>query len=357
MFTVEMLPAENGDCLWIEYGTRQDVYRILIDTGTTGAFPALEARIQLVPADKRRVDLFVVSHVDADHIGGAVRLLKSRQRLNLSFGDVWFNGYVHLVNAKDDLLGPVQGEELTAAIVGGRLPWNKAFNGDAVVVPTRGVLPEKDVSGMKLTLLSPWPQQLVKLQPVWESTVIAAGLTPGADAQPEEEEAEEEGDLLGEEALDVEALATEKFNADTAEPNGSSIAFLAEFGGKSVLFGADAHSPVLQQSVERLCGKKKLSVDVFKLPHHGSRANLSSDLLHKLSCRSFLVSTNGKRFRHPDQQAIARAIENGANALFTFNYKSEFNCAWDDSELRKKFHFRTRYPQTGAGGIAVTVSR
>ena len=33
MFTIEMLPAAHGDCLWIEYGSGQEVRRILIDGG------------------------------------------------------------------------------------------------------------------------------------------------------------------------------------------------------------------------------------------------------------------------------------------------------------------------------------
>lgn len=41
--------------------------------------------------------------------------------------------------------------------------------------------------------------------------------------------------------LNVEALARKPFIEDNAEPNGASIAFLAEFGGRRVLLGADAH--------------------------------------------------------------------------------------------------------------------
>ena len=41
MLRIEMLPAENGDCLWIEYGEENSPHRILIDGGTHGTYELL----------------------------------------------------------------------------------------------------------------------------------------------------------------------------------------------------------------------------------------------------------------------------------------------------------------------------
>jgi hypothetical protein len=46
MFTIEMLPAAHGDCLWIEYGSSRDTYRMLIDTGTMHSYVNLKRRIE-----------------------------------------------------------------------------------------------------------------------------------------------------------------------------------------------------------------------------------------------------------------------------------------------------------------------
>ena len=34
MFSIEMLPAQQGDALWIEYGSAAKPHRILVDGGT-----------------------------------------------------------------------------------------------------------------------------------------------------------------------------------------------------------------------------------------------------------------------------------------------------------------------------------
>jgi len=117
-----MLPAAQGDSLWIEYGQAAHPYRVLIDGGTAATYDWLRTRIRSLPSNQRRFELLVVTHVDADHIEGAVRLLND-PALDLEFGDIWFNGWDQL----SDMLGPLQGEFLSALIKTGELPWNRAF--------------------------------------------------------------------------------------------------------------------------------------------------------------------------------------------------------------------------------------
>src|SRR4029453_16350663 len=130
MFTITMLPAAQGDCLWIEYGDERHPCRVLIDTGPPNCHDALRARIDALPEDQRQFELFIVSHIDNDHIGGAPPLLENRPR-GVVFGDVWFNGYRHLLPedepVPEDELGVPEAQELTMALVDGKVPWNAAF--------------------------------------------------------------------------------------------------------------------------------------------------------------------------------------------------------------------------------------
>lgn len=347
MLRIEVLPAEYGDALWIEYGSKSSPRRILVDCGTPSVFQsALVERIRAVPEGKRRFELFVVTHIDADHIGGAVKLLRARKKLKVELKDVWFNGYKHL----NDLLGAEMGEELSTEIKKQSLPWNAAFGGSAVRVPEAGVLPAISLDGgMKLTLLSPYARQLEDLEPVWEKECKKAGLIPG---EPIESEGEDEADdILGAE-IDVLELAESDFQRDPSKANGSSIAFLLEYGKRRVLFGADAYAAVLLDSLARLPGAKPVKLDAFKIAHHGSRKNVSKELLHAVKCKNYLISTNGKKFSHPSKEAIARIIAYGRKPTLRFNYATKFNDVWDDQALKKEHKYATVYPKKT--GIALS---
>ena len=63
MLRCEMIPAGRGDCLWIEYGSPQDVHRVLIDGGPEGTYDRLRERIVALPAHQRRFDLVVCKGV------------------------------------------------------------------------------------------------------------------------------------------------------------------------------------------------------------------------------------------------------------------------------------------------------
>ena len=119
MLRIEMLPARNGDALWIEYGDAQSPRRVIIDGGTEGSFEdGLRARIAALPEDERNFELLVVTHVDSDHIAGVLELIRD-DALGAKFGDIWFNAWRHLPGVLEGL-GPVEGELLTQAIAGAR---------------------------------------------------------------------------------------------------------------------------------------------------------------------------------------------------------------------------------------------
>jgi len=117
MFAVEMLPGGHGDALVVEYGTKTDPHQLLIDAGTFHSWDGV--RKELMRRRRDRYEIFVITHVDEDHIGGAIALLDDpnlKQRIN----DVWFNGFVHC-RTGGNVLGPVNGEQLTTRIVEGGL--------------------------------------------------------------------------------------------------------------------------------------------------------------------------------------------------------------------------------------------
>jgi hypothetical protein len=350
--SIEVLPAERGDCLWIEcVRPEKPPWRLLIDGGMPSSWPRIRARIEQLTAPVV-FDLAVVSHIDSDHIGGMLPLFGPSD-LDLRFQDIWFNGLPQLPKAPTaSSRGVAQGEELMELLsqqhAGRRLPWNERFGRAAVM--TRGDGMFETIAfpgGPTLTLLSPTPRRLLLLGNVWETELQR--LQRG---EPEEEEA------VGPMPLDdLEALAAVETPRDKSVANGSGIAFLLEYAGRRCLFAADAFSSVLGQALTSLSNSRDgspVALDVFKLPHHGSKASVTANLLKVAPTEHYIVSTNGDRFHHPDDIALARVVT-GAQRPPTiwFNYACDAARRWSDPALQAKYRFATRQPEAGEPGIHI----
>ncbi|MBN9174161.1 MAG: hypothetical protein J0I70_08410 [Microbacterium sp.] len=321
MFTIEMLPAQRGDALWITYGRPGALHHLLIDGGPQESMaevvPALEARIAAIPGKADRVELLVVTHVDADHIQGIVSLLSDPARVPL-FRDVWFNGWKHL---QPEVLGGLDAERMTAPLLQHEDRWNAAFQGHAVVVPDDGPLPVIELAdGMRLTLLSPTHAALTALVPEWEAACKAAGVLPGEGA-PIVRKGWIRDEVLG--GFDPDLLAQSRFSADPSKPNGSGIAFVAEYDGKRALFLADCPPGPVLRALDRL-GPRPHRFDVVKVGHHGSRRNTDSAFAQAVQARTWLISTDGAVFGHPDPESLARIIVGQAKPpVLAFNYVTD----------------------------------
>lgn len=396
MFRIEMLPAAHGDCLWIEYGAGDHVHRILVDGGPAHTYPALRERILHLPADRRHFDLLVITHVDADHIEGIVRLLQDAPALGCRFDRIWFNGRDQLNQVPDPAgqpLGALQGEMLGVLIAdyeaaAGRPVWNVGLP-DRIAVIDRGAgtLPSCDLPGdCRLTLLSPDVDRLLDLKDHWADELRQAGISSG-DARALRRQLEESrnlrplGDVLGVEdepmagrfelpapddadlagdSADTlgggggEAGADAPFGGDASRANGSSIAVLLDYPGDDprvrMVLAGDAWPAVLEASVARLLPRAdaRLSVTGFKIPHHGSVANLSAALLDRLSCKHYLVSTSGAVFRHPHGRAVELLLSshNGrGKPRLHFNYLTQTTEKWSDSEDQEARGYEAFHPK------------
>ena len=359
-FRIEMLPALHGDALWIEYGEPDDLHRILIDGGPVTTYKALAQRLGLVPGNERFFELIVLTHVDGDHVEGLVRLFADKP-LPFTVDKVMFNGWRQMERAHG-LLGALQGEFLSALLVN-RVA--SAWDPDAEpwVVRKTGALPVLDLpGGMKLTLLSPDAAKLDAMAKTWKKAVVKAGIKPGdleaawAALAKRKKFLPKKG-LLGA-APDLDKLLQNQFKIDAAKANGSSIAFLAEYAGKSALLLGDAHPDVVAASIKRLLkarGQRRLKVGAVKVAHHGSKNNTNDELLALLDCPAYLISTNGAQFNHPDKACIARILKVGRPKSLVFNYHSEFTAPWIDRASQRKFGYEARVRKDSELTIPVTL--
>ncbi len=390
-----MLPAAHGDCMWLEYGSGREIHRILIDGGPAHAYPALRERILHLPAAERHFDLLVITHIDADHIEGIIRLLLDAEALNCRFERIWFNGRDQINAVPDpagEPLGGVQGEILGMLIADyeqrtATKVWNLGFDQAlAAIDRSKPALPVVELPGAcRLTLLSPDHERLLDLKDNWAREIKAARVPSGDVAKLRERLAASRslrplGDVLGaEDDLDSDASESDEadaeladtlgggsgepgadapFGGDTSRANGSSIALLLEYPASQpevrFLLTGDAWAPVLEASLDRLLAPgARLAVDGFKLAHHGSVANISEPLLARLQCANYLISTNGAIFKHPHARCVELLLKvhsGPGKPRLHFNYLVSSTEAWSVKADQTARGYRALHPK----GLSLT---
>ena len=342
MFQLTMFPAEDGDCLLLSWGEAPPYRHIVIDGGRKSAYNFLKPQLEKIRDAGEEVEVLVLTHIDADHIEGLLKLAND-ETLPVQPKEVWFNGFDQL--ARLPTMGPGQGDEYTAKLRTLKWPWNPITDGEAITIEA---LPDPfEIAGLRLQILSPNEEKLAALAARWAQWRS-------------EQAAKEERARLKTEAGDVEVMGRKPMPSplvigkliqptptDGEPPNGSSIAFIAEWNGRRMLLTGDAHPELLQAQIERIKGPEveRLPIDLFKVSHHGSIGNTTKGLVEAIDCRCFAISTSGSRHGHPDPEAIARLLHfspRGAKTL-VFTHRTPRTAPWDNRSLQDKYGYKCRY--------------
>jgi hypothetical protein len=327
---------------------------MLVDGGPPDTWPLLDQRLSRLATTGQAVDVAVVTHIDSDHIGGMVSLLGQEPARSM-IHDVWFNGEPQLPAAvRERARSVVQGEQVGAVVSGSGgqrpLPWNAAFAGAAIDVGDPGGFVAVTVpDGPAVTVLSPTTKRLTALGRRWRQALEDA-------TRPDDREL---GPDTPSPLADLAPLSEQPSGKDGSTPNGSSIALLIEHRGASVLLAGDAFGSVLAAGLTALAAQRgvpALAVDAVKVPHHGSRANVTAALVRAVPARHYLVSTNGDIFHHPDDEAIARIVVGAPpGATVWFNYRTPRTARWDDAGLRAMHGYTAQYPSDDTSGVVLTL--
>jgi hypothetical protein len=342
--------AADGDCILLQCRSENRSYKVLVDGGRGSTLSPLRSFFRDMAADDRRIDLFVVSHIDSDHIAGAISIAGDPE-LAPMVQEIWFNGPQHLFGDGNRALSIAEGDELIRLIGRNGWAWNKSFQGKAAMrrAEASTLLPA-GADGPSLRLLGPYPEALRELGSRWTGKLPTAADRPTAP-----------GVIAmggGDESLNVLTLAGQRYAADGSVVNATSIAFVLRYGGRSVAICADSHAETLERSIDEDF-QGKLNVDIATLPHHGSSANMSVALSGRLQAKHWIVSTDGGRgaAKKPNGSSIARILMSRRPSVghlnFVFNSDHAAAKLWDNEKARADFNYSVRYAAATDDRIAI----
>lgn len=361
--SITMMKASEGDCLFLEFNYEENTFSILIDTGPTTCWElSLKPFLDRLSNEGKQIDVLLITHFDADHLGGALHLFKSKDYSEI-IGQVWFNGFKqiipsasteatqedcqayrilrsmheHLLPAVDGPISVRQANSLAVLLARCSKPLNSFINGAAITSDTDSL---QVAPGFFIDFLLPDIHSLnrlgAKAQAETKRAVRGASL-----AHTEEADAAFEAVILDEKLLidNIEHISDtaldlnyiEKWAActqgkDPSITNISSIAICIRFYGYKLLFPGDAAGEDLVETLARWSQRNNepLYFDVIKLPHHGALQNCGK-LLDAVDGTYFLISTDGKRHGHPSKETLAKIVtRSGESTRFLiFNYEND----------------------------------
>ncbi|WML34386.1 MBL fold metallo-hydrolase [Clostridium sp. OS1-26] len=361
---VKSFPSSNGESFFIKL--QGDVTtNILIDCGYVSTTEFIIEELKEIKKNNQKLDLIILTHIDNDHINGARDVLKYLLEKKIDVGEVWYNDYLKIlegdyleedipkdaeefisslsqVEYKNDSTIPVK-EKIghnSAVCVAEYLTkdelynkWNKTFDRGSIYVGEDNLRTIK-INDVAVTVLGPRKSILDDIFKEWQDYLldyingevkvknikVAKAFEKYFVAIRSVCKKVEKSKC----SLDSISDMVEYCDYDTDIVNRSSIAVVIEFKGKRLLFLGDSSPIDMEEQMERYIKNNCNNFKLVKISHHGSKNNLSKEMIKMMNCEKYLVSTNGKKFKHPDVETISKIIFLGnSNKKIHFNYKPE----------------------------------
>lgn len=270
-------------------------FNLLIDGGSycrsTDAYKRPIYNVESMKDIARSIVLhgLVVSHVDDDHIGGIIHIIKEWKRLDCERNFfLIFNDYI------DHSISFSQGEVLINEIM--KLQEKENMNIQIVNTYSKRYISanrwiQKYLSTLPLQVLSIFQRKMLLEKK--NDYIYLTLLTPGK---------KEINALMQEWKKDkVRRGQGKRSSANGRIINDSSIAFLLEYGGRTVLFTGDSSIELIRSKLDEL-NKVIKHINSVNLCHHGAAENNGGilDFIKNYGCDNVFASTNSVKYlKHP----------------------------------------------------------
>lgn len=323
-FEIDFLEAGekgSGDAITLRYRDEADEDFIhVVDGGYTADGDKIVEHIRTYYGNVDYIDRVVLTHPDADHAAGLKKVLEE-----FNVGELWMNRPWNHIEA----LQPLFDYEYTEDGLIQRLKRDFPFTAELEsIAEEKGIVIRDAFQGSQIgvfTILAPSMERYIEL-------IVESEKTPEA-----ERAATIAGKIFESVVSTVKRVAAiwgaENLKGEsdgTSRENESSIVQFADLCDQKILLTGDGGIEALEEAYQYAIRKGIVlpGIDVFDVPHHGSRRNVSSDVLDKILGPKLLapsespnvtavVSANRNDENHPKNATVRALHHRGAQVLRT----------------------------------------
>ncbi len=377
MVKIKLIPAEYGECIVVSVGGKKQ-FNLLIDGGVAKTYQEyVKSEIQRIKILGQRINLMVCTHMDNDHISGLVQILK---KTNYDLVDnVWYNGFLQVVSRKfysqkdnnytdrdnkiletiisqgtipdgEQEVGINEGMSMGVLVENRKIPLNEIVAGQAI--STESVRNTIEIAkNVYISILGPSKENIIEVEEYWKKEMVSRNFMFRVSNKIKLMEAFEyqleriktqylEERLNISEIDDLEKYIGDLKEFDESIVNRSSISFILGYDNKKYLFLGDAViDETTLRNIENVVGVK-YRFSAIKLPHHGSRYNITHEFICRYTADEYYCLTNSKKYDHPDLEVLATILCKDSHfKKVVFNYPIIKAYFLDKKEWKEKYNY------------------
>lgn len=371
---IHFLPAKSGDCFLLENERKAC---ILIDCGYRSTYQnELKPLLERLAKDGCRISLMIITHIDEDHLEGAIALIEDNRYSDdpqiIPIDNIWFNGVLAVCSQSEKILSHVK-EKLESSeeakyneVFGQVLKQLKGESGpisaresesfevlckkykysinqgfDCGLVE-RGI--EQSFQGFRVKVLSPDRSLLEYFESYIHSELVCCFERNYSLIQEnkfygflekllivlgKDEKGASREQYICSSIPNIDDWVGTSTMAAMNTVNRVSIVVEIEYAGYKMLFMGDSESQDWISNASK-------HYNLVKLSHHGTtKPNI--ELLSNIKCDKVLISTNGSRNNHPEEELLANVIVAGIPEIY-FNY--DIDKKDDITLLQERYNFK-----------------
>ena len=316
MLTIKFLTVGCADGIHIRFfGSDMLWHNILIDGGKGSTYcQTLKITIEEIALLNETIDYWIISHIDDDHIGALLYALK-RDEDTLSQVGFFTSTVVYNYSLKDNCIVKQNNNNLKSISQGMSL---------IEYLSRKNIKIENNITnntspiayhGAEIEILSPTQEYFDDFINQWQKQEIKQKTNKLKSL------------INGDYNEKYSILIDKEFCEDKSFWNKSSIAFLFRFMNKAFLFTADSSSAVLYESLTNIGYSQlnKLNVEFMQLPHHGSKNNVSDNLLEIINCNNYIICSDDiNKHKLPNKEALCRVVKHNITNTTNFYFTNKF---------------------------------